>query len=557
MPDQPMSPGTPDPDDEQRDQRGDDREQPGDPGEPAQPGGPEEGSGPRFEPLRPSGPGRSGPPPASRPAGFGVGAGQTPGEGSGGSGSGLPPEVEAMLSSLTGGQGIDPEMARMLQGMGIENIDPAMLQMMTAQVQAMFSGNADEPFNVEMATDTARKAVAEAGDPSVSALEAAKVSQAAQVAGLWLDQVTDFGPPAISTHAWSRAEWVEATMPTWRNLVEPVAEGVGRAISTAMRGQLEQLEEGALPEGMLPAGVDPKALLGQMEPMLARMSGSMFGLQVGQAVGALAQEIVSGTEVGLPLVSDQAVALLPSNITAFAEGLEVDLDQVRLYLAVREAARVRLFADVPWLGPQLLAAVRDYARDITIDTERIEAGLQQVDPTNAEALQAALQDQLFRPDPSPAQKAALSRLETYLALVEGWVDVVTERATREHLPQTAALGEAVRRRRATGGPAEKVFSGLVGLELRPRRLRDAANLFAAIEAKHGAAARDAAWGHPDVAPTAADLDDPLGYVERVGSPTGSDMDAALDELLRHGGTGDTGEGGTDPGTDQGPGGDGR
>jgi putative hydrolase len=454
--------------------------------------------------------------------------------------SGLPPEVEAMLSRLTGGQGIDPETAKMLQGMGLDKIDPAMLQMMTAQVQAMFSGPADEPFNTALATDTARKAVSAAGDRSVSPAQAAQVDQAAKVAGLWLDQVTGFEAPGISTHAWSRAEWVEATMPTWRSLVEPVAEGVGRAISTAMRTQLEQLGEGALPEGMLPPGMDPKALLGQMEPMLARMSGSMFGLQVGQAVGALAGETVSGTEIGLPLVGDQAVALLPANVEAFAEGLGVDLEQVRLYLAVREAARVRLFADVPWLGPQLLAAVRDYARDITIDTERIEQALQQVDPTDAEALQASLQDQLFRPDPSPAQKAALARLETYLALVEGWVDVVTERATRDHLPQTAALGEAVRRRRATGGPAEKAFAGLVGLELRPRRLRDAANLWAALEARHGAAGRDAAWGHPDVAPTAADLDDPLGYVERADRPGSDDVDAALDQILREGGGNEAG-----------------
>jgi hypothetical protein len=143
--------------------------------------------------------------------------------------------------------------------------------------------------------------------------------------------------------------------------------------------------------------------------------------------------------------------------------------------------------------------------------------------------------------------------------------VVTERATRAHLPQTAALGEAVRRRRATGGPAEKAFSGLVGLELRPRRLRDAANLFAAIEDRHGAAARDAAWGHPDVAPTAADLDDPLGYVERVGSAGGTDMDAALDEILRGGEArggrgaepGGEGEGGGGAPESGGSGGDGR
>jgi putative hydrolase len=285
-------------------------------------------------------------------------------------------------------------------------------------------------------------------------------------------------------------------------------------------------------------------MLGQVEPLLARMSGSMFGLQVGQAVGTLAAETVSGTEVGLPLVADRSVVLLPANVASFAEGLGVDLDQVRLYLAVREAARVRLFAQVPWIGPQLLAAVRDYARDITIDTERIESSLQSVDPSDPAALQSALQDQLFRPDPSPAQRAALSRLETYLALVEGWVDVVTERATRDHLPQAGALSEAVRRRRATGGPAEKVFSGLVGLELRPRRLRDAANLWAALESARGAEARDKAWAHPDVAPTAADLDDPLGYVERTGSSETSELDDALEQILRGEG-GSEGDGGQD------------
>ena len=142
---------------------------------------------------------------------------------------------------------------------------------------------------------------------------------------------------------------------------------------------------------------------------------------------------------------------------------------------------------------------------------------------------------MFAPEPSPAQRSALTLLETYLALVEGWVDVVADGATRAHLPHTAALGEAVRRRRASGGPAERVFSQLVGLELRPRRLRDAANLWAALEAKGGAAARDGAWAHPDVAPTAADLDDPLGFVERFTSKdTMDEMDTALDALLSEG-----------------------
>ena len=40
------------------------------------------------------------------------------------------------------------------------------------------------------------------------------------------------------------------------------------------------------------------------------------------------------------------------------------------------------------------------------------------------------------------------------------------------------------------------------------------------------------WSHPDLLPSAADLDDPLGFVERqVGELSDADFDAALSELL--------------------------
>ena len=149
---------------------------------------------------------------------------------------------------------------------------------------------------------------------------------------------------------------------------------------------------------------------------------------------------------------------------------------------------MRLFADVPWLGPQLLAAVRDYARDISIDTDAIESALQLDRPDRPRGHAAALQDRLFAPEPSPGAAGRPGRLETLLALVEGWVDVVADRATaRPPAARPTRSGEAVRRRRATGGPAEKAFGALVGLELRPRRLRDAANLWAALEESGGGA----------------------------------------------------------------------
>ena len=438
------------------------------------------------------------------------------------------------FAALFGGE-IPPELRQQLEAMGLGQLDPAMMQMVQAQVQAMMSGPDDgSAVNVGVATDAARRSVATAGDQSISQTTVRDVEQVVQVANLWLDQVTDLAVAEGPTRALSRAEWVELSMPVWQTLTEPVAAGVAAAMTSAMQEQLRGLGDGELPQlPGIPAGMDPAALLGQIEPMMRRMSSGMFGTQVGQAIGALAAETVSGTEVGLPLLPGETIALLPANVSAFAEGLQIDPGEVHLYLAVREAARVRLFAGVPWLGPQLLTAVRDYARDIRFDTDGIEQALRSVDPSDPEAMQEAVAGSLFAPVPSTAQQAALMRLETYLALVEGWVDTVAERASQEHLPNAAALAETVRRRRATGGPAEKVFASLVGLELRPRRLRDAANLWAALEAEVGQEGRDKAWEHPDLAPDADDLDDPLGFVQRVTNRDTDDtsMDEELERLL--------------------------
>lgn len=481
--------------------------------------------------------GGSGPGPGRM--GFGPGPAPRPGGASPADGG-----EEDVLDALTSVLGpLPPEAREALKAMGLDRADPAMISMIQAQMQAMMApaGPEDGTFNATVAGDVARQAVESAGDPAIGEATRRDVEQVVQVANLWLDAVTDLGPARGGARALTRAAWVETSLPLWREVTEPVAAGVAAAMEQAMASQTEALGDQPLPEELramipgLPPGTDPAALMGQLQPMLRRMASSMFGSQVGQAVGGLAGEVVSGTEVGLPLVPGDVVAILPANVAEFAEGLSLDAGAVHLYLAAREAARVRLFQAAPWLGSQLVRAVQDYAGDIAIDTEAIESAVQGMNPGDPESmasLQQSLSGTLFRPEPSPAQRAALVRLETLLALVEGWVDHVTDRACSPHLPDTDALGEAVRRRRATGGPAEKVFASLVGLDLRPRRLRDAANLWAALESAGDSAFRDSGWAHPDVAPGAADLDDPLGYVERVRTyHSGDDLDAELASLL--------------------------
>jgi putative hydrolase len=94
------------------------------------------------------------------------------------------------------------------------------------------------------------------------------------------------------------------------------------------------------------------------------------------------------------------------------------------------------------------------------------------------------------------------------------VDAVVHAAAKPRLAAADALRETLRRRRATGGPAEQTFATLIGLELRPRRLRDASRLWASLTDARGVDGRDALWAHPDMLPTASDLDDPDGFVHR-------------------------------------------
>ncbi len=378
--------------------------------------------------------------------------------------------------------------------------------------------------NWVFAKDMARKVVASLGpDPTPSSRQRHEIADSVHLAELWLNDATVFPTVTALPAAWSRAEWVENTMSTWQTMVEPIVSTIASSLGEVMTKRMSDEPELAGMQQMF-------------QPMLQQSASSMFGVQFGQALGKLATEVVSATEVSMPLLPRPQVALLPTNLAAFGEGLDLSERDVMLYLSLREAARQRLFADVGWLGPQLVAFVQHYAREITVDLSALEESFDGMDedPMSINALAelgTEMSKSLFSPQRTPEQAEVLGRLETLLALVEGWVDDVVAQATIRFMPTAAPLAETVRRRRAAGGPAEQVFSSLVGLELRPRRTRDAANLWAALRAERGVEGRDAVWRHPDTMPSAHDLDDPLGFVSGDTHHGNDDLDAELEKLL--------------------------
>jgi putative hydrolase len=326
---------------------------------------------------------------------------------------------------------------------------------------------------------------------------------------------------------WSRSEWLVNTGPAWQRIVTPIAEHVNGAVAglTPSGQDLQQMSSeeltAALPEQfrqMLPEGMPPEFLqmLQPMMGMVQQLGAAAFSMQVGQALSALASQVLCASDIGIPLTEPPRVAMLPSNIADFSEGLEIASSDAMMYVALREAAHQRLFIHVPWLAARVLGAVEQYAQYMRVDSERLGDVMGDVDMTDPAALQQVLSQGLLQPEDTPEQQAAVARLEALLACIEGWVDDVVQQASGDRLPASGALIEAMRRRRAAGGPAERTFSTLVGMELRPRMLREAHTVFAAVRSARGADARDALWSHPDLLPGPEDLADPLGFVQDSG-----------------------------------------
>ena len=428
-------------------------------------------------------------------------------------------ELQRMLQSMLGGQGnadFDPNLLANAAGLGG---DPAMLNALFSTLRGAMNNPTDE-IDWSVARRTALDAASGEG-----AVNAAPADRAFPVASLWLDEATELGALPDAPRALTRIEWVQRSIDTWISLAEPVAESVSQALMNAMNSQM--------PEEMA-------AALQQATPMLRSVGGALFAVQLGSIVGQLSGEVDSAGDVGIPLFSGdghEGGALIPSSVESFAEGLDQDLEAVTLYLAVRELAHARLFRHTKWLRHHLLTAITDYARGIHIDTDRIEEVSREFDPANPEELQQLLSSGALIPPRTPAQEAAHSRLETMIALVEGWVDVVTEEATKR-LPGANGIAEMVRRRRAAGGPAERAFAALAGLELRPRKLREAAALWRIVGERGNKALRDGLWAHPDLLPTGEEIDGPDLLLTRLGllhADAGEEdsFDEELQKLLRN------------------------
>jgi putative hydrolase len=404
---------------------------------------------------------------------------------------------------LASGQ-IDPDEMSKLAGLAA---NPALMQSLFNQAKSMMEPS--ESVNWEMAKQQAIAIAAKLSVPVNSVLEA-ETRKGFEIAQLWLNETTSFTNPS-AIKLFTREMWVLDALPLFEKLGNPLASKMSKALGENLGS--------VLPEEM-------QSVLGPATNFIQNAGAAIFATQLGVAVGQLSAKALSGGEIGIPIIDRPGLVM--QNVDEFLSGLETPKSEVLIYLAIRELAISSLYNSNRWLIDQITTQVIEFAAGLKVELTGLQEMVQELDPNNPDSINQIMEASASFNSRSPEQELALARIETLLALIDGFVDAVSEEAGKR-LPSISSLIELINRKRATDGPAEKTFLILLGLELKPRLRREAKLMWEEV-GKLGVTIRDSLWSHPDQLPSKEEIQDPSILISRL-SKSGDDFDGELRKLL--------------------------
>ncbi len=394
-------------------------------------------------------------------------------------------------------------------------------QMLSGLGSSMNSPDAQESVNYSLAERISRQQIGSV--TPISDHDRRSVEDTVRLAELWLDDATYLPASGNKAVAWNAEDWLTATLPMWKRMVTPVATQMNKA-------NMESMPEEA------------REMMGPLTGMLTQMASMSFGMQLGNALGDLATQSLSGSDFGIQVAPTNTTAILPQSVARIADETGISPQDILVYISAREAARQRLFQHVPWLVERLVSSVEEYALGLELDTSAIEEAMRSLnldsqDPSEIQSAVDELQNLDLKPTIRSRNAGATSRLETLLALVEGWVEYVVTEAMGERVPSTIRLNEAWRRRRNSGGSAEQAFATVVGIEFAAPKVTEAIELWRRVTVAVGPERRDKVWDHPDFLPAAEHLDNSADFIDSLlddAENSGFDPIAeitALEEML--------------------------
>jgi coenzyme F420 biosynthesis associated uncharacterized protein len=316
-----------------------------------------------------------------------------------------------------------------------------------------------------------------AGDPAPFSRLEGPAAESERLVGAY----TGLAPaaPLPRAEAVDRAGWIDANLTSLSAVLEPAAE----------------------------------RLSGGMGP-LRSAAGAVLALEAGAVSGFLAGRVLGQYE--FPVLDPSAPARLlfvAPNLAHAAGALEADDDQLLRWVALHETTHALQFGGVPWLREHLAGMVRELLEGLEVDPRRM---FKLPDDTDLRRLVDQVRDEgLAAVAVGPERKAVMDRLQSFMAVLEGYAEHVMDAVGAQVLPDLDALRAALERRRRDRSGLLRVLERLIGMELKLRQYEQGKAFCDGVVALGGIEGLNRVWTAPEHLPTAAELDDPLGWLART------------------------------------------
>jgi putative hydrolase len=309
-----------------------------------------------------------------------------------------------------------------------------------------------------------------------------------------LPQPTELGP----VETLRRGQWVEVTIGSLKDLVEPTATRMGEVFAKA-----QQDEEGP-PEAAQMAG----AMMGQLAPLL-------LGAQVGTVLGYLGQRVLGQYDVAIPHPGPGTVRFVVPNIAKFEQEWTIPPIEFRAWVALHEVAHRFQFAR-PWTRHHFVRVVRDYVSSLEFDLAGLQERLGRLDYGNPEALQQLFQSDegLLGPVLDDEQRLKLGRIQAFMAAAEGHGEHISEGVGSRLLGTHARIQEAVRRNREADA-TDPVFERLLGIEMKREQYRLGKAFCDRVVELTDEATLSRMWESAEALPSMPELEEPRLWLARM------------------------------------------
>ncbi len=286
----------------------------------------------------------------------------------------------------------------------------------------------------------------------------------------------------------SQKEWIEANIPSFRYLFEPLSEKY-----------LDYVEK-----------------TGYRDKAGEKIGHTLLTIQIGIIIGYLARNVLGQFDLSLPEPErGTRLYVVEPNVMRIQSQMSLDPREFRQWITLHEVTHSFEFHSNSWLKDYLFSTLQDYLQNINIKIPSgIEAfrSVRQSGVTDEDVYFSGSVISIFT---TPEQRKYLAKLHATMCLLEGYSNHVMDNVGKEMLSTYQMMKERFEKRKQMKSSAERFFQRLIGINLKLEQYRLGQKFVEDVVKRKGIDFMNLVWKGAAYLPDMKEIRTPLLWINRI------------------------------------------